>query len=191
MAGLAVVAEPLVRLLYGERWIATAPLLQWIALSQICFVALPLHVELPILLGRMKSLIHRNVLDTLASVSLLITGAYFSLEWAAASRLAYGLTWIVIYAAFLHRLIGFRWRGLIANYVKSGLATLAAITPLLAIYSFWQGPSELDFSVMLLGTVIGVAVWFIVLLLTAHPLIQEILGVLGGLGRKLRTGKAT
>ncbi len=184
MAGLAVLAEPLVRLLYGERWIATAPLLQWIALSQICFVALPLHVELPILLGRMKALIHRNVLDTLASVSLLVAGAYFSLEWAAASRLAYGMAWIVIYAAFLQRLIGVRWTGLVANYAKSALATLAAITPLIATYSFWQGPHDLDFGVMVLGTALGVAAWLAVLALTAHPLLHEIMGLLDGIFRK-------
>lgn len=191
MAGLAVLAEPLVRLLYGERWIAAAPLLQWIALSQICFVALPLHVELPILLGRMKALIHRNLVDTLASISLLVAGAYFSLEWAAASRLAYGIAWLFIYAAFLQRLIGFRWSGLIANYTKSGLATLAAIAPLLTIYGLWQGPDELDFSVMVGGTAAGVAAWLAVLALTAHPLFHEILGVVGGVLGKLRKPHAS
>jgi O-antigen/teichoic acid export membrane protein len=187
MAGLAVLAEPLIRLLYGERWIATAPLLQWIALSQICFIALPLHVELPILLGRMKALIHRNLLDTLASVGLLAVGAYISLQWAAASRLAYGIVWILIYAGFLQSLVGFSWRQLLANYTKSALATCASIVPLLAIYGFWQGPHELDFGVMVLGTAAGIIAWLVTLYLTRHPLLEEITGILGGIGNRLRS----
>ena len=159
MAGLAVLAEPLIRLLYGERWVGAAPLLQWIAISQICFVALPLHVELPILQGRMKALIHRNVLDTLASVGLLAAGAWFGLQGAAASRLAYGVVWIAIYANFLQQLIGFRWRAMLAIYVRSALATLAAIAPLLALYAFIQPPSQLDLPHMLAGTGAGIGLW--------------------------------
>ncbi|MCP5403536.1 MAG: lipopolysaccharide biosynthesis protein [Novosphingobium sp.] len=186
MAGLAILAEPLIRLLYGERWLGAAPLLQWIAISEICFVALPLHVELPILLGRMKALIHRNLLDTLASVLLLAVGAYFSLEAAAASRFAYSIVWIFIYIGFLHTLVGFRWGGLLANYAKSGLATIAAIAPTVAIYAFWQGPSELGFAEMLAGTLAGIFAWLVTLWLTDHPLFREFTGLIGDMLGKLR-----
>lgn len=186
MAGLAILAEPLIRLLYGERWVGAAPLLQWIAISEICFVALPLHVELPILLGRMKALIHRNLLDTSVSVLLLGICAYISLEAAAASRFAYSIVWIFIYIGFLHRLVGFRWSGLLANYAKSGLATLAAIAPLLAIYGLWQGPAELGFGAMLLGTFAGIVAWTVMLWMTDHPLSREITAVLGETLGRLR-----
>ena len=174
MAGLAVLAEPLIRLLYGERWVGAAPLLQWIAISQICFVALPLHVELPILQGRMKSLIHRNIMDTAASVGLLAVGAWFGLQGAAASRLAYGLVWIAIYAAFLQQLIGFQWRAMMTIYLQSALATLAAVAPLLAIYVFLQPPSQLDPLHMFVGTGAGVLLWFAALAILRHPAFAEI-----------------
>ena len=41
MQGLPVLAEPLVDLLYGKNWLATAPALVWIALSQLFYAALP------------------------------------------------------------------------------------------------------------------------------------------------------
>ena len=44
MAGLALAAEPLIRLLYGEAWLRTAPLLTMIALTEIMLIALPLAV---------------------------------------------------------------------------------------------------------------------------------------------------
>ena len=54
MAGIAVLAEPIINLLYGARWIGAAQLLGWVALSQLCYVALPLKGDLPVLLGRRR-----------------------------------------------------------------------------------------------------------------------------------------
>jgi len=186
MAGLAVLAEPLIRLLYGERWIAAAPVLQWVAISQICFIALPLHVELPILLGRMRPLVSRCFLDTLASILLLMAGAFFGLEAAAASRVAYGIVWIAIFAGFLQRLIGFNWFAMLLMYARSGLATIAAVAPLLLIYAFWQKPSELGLGPMLVGIAFGVIGWLVALRLCRHPAIDEIKGILGPIMQRLR-----
>lgn len=186
MAGLAVVAEPLIRVLYGERWLGAAPLLQWVALSQICFVALPLHVELPILLGRMKALVHRNLMDTAASILLLALGAWFGLAGAGASRLVYGFVWVAIYAGFLRRLIGFSWEAMLRGYLKSGMATLAAVAPLLAIMAFWQGPGTMGLPAMLAGTAIGIACWLAALKLTVHPAFAEIAGLVQPVAARLR-----
>jgi O-antigen/teichoic acid export membrane protein len=64
MLGLALAAEPLVLLLYGERWADVAPLLQWMAIAEMLFVAIPLQMDIPILLGRIRTLIWINLLDT-------------------------------------------------------------------------------------------------------------------------------
>ena len=88
MAGLALAATPTVNLLFGEKWIGAAPILTWIALGEMLVIALPLHIELPILRGAMKPLIVRNTLDTIASLALLLLGAAYSAEGAAMSRVA-------------------------------------------------------------------------------------------------------
>lgn len=190
MAGLAVLAEPLIRLIYGERWLGAAPLLQWVALSQICLVALPLHVELPILLGRMKALIRRNVLDTLASIVLLAIGAWFGLEQAAASRLVYGVVWFAIYAGFLQRLIGFDWPAMLAIYARSAIVTFAAILPLLVIYVAWESPASLTLGPMLAGSAAGVVCWLVALRLCGHSAFDEITGLATPVLRKLRARPA-
>lgn len=186
MIALALVAEPLIRILYGEKWLGAVPLLQWIALAQVLFVALPLHVELPILTGRMKALIHRNVLDTLASIVLLALGAAVSLEWAAASRVGYGLVWFAIYAGFLKSVIGFGWRGMLAGYARSALAALASIAPLAAMFVFWRGPEAITLPGLLLGTVLGIACWALTLMAVRHPLHTEITGLLGSVIARIR-----
>lgn len=175
LAGIAVLAEPLVRLLYGERWIAAAPLLTWVALSQLCYVAVPLYADLPLLLGRMKPLMRRMVVDTILSVILIAITAPFGLIWVAASRVVHGLLYIVIYAPLMRDMLGMRWRDLASVTARSALATLAAVAPLLASYILWAPPAQTGFAQAFTMIGSGMALWLMTLHLTAHPLRDEIL----------------
>jgi len=187
MAGIAVLAEPIIHLLYGERWIAAAPLLGWVALSQLCYVAVPLNGDLPVLLDRMRSLVRRNVLETAASVLLLAVAAPFGLIWVAISRFAHGLVFIAIYAPFMRQMLGFRWRELVVIYLRSLVVTAAAIAPVLAGYHFWSPPSEAGALQMFVTSGAGALLWFIMLRLIGHSLFDEITGLLGELFGSLRS----
>jgi O-antigen/teichoic acid export membrane protein len=190
MAGLSAGSEPLIRALYGERWIAVAPLLRWIAIAEMCFIALPLHMEVPIVMGRIKTLLRYNLLDTLASIGLLVVAAFWGLDWAAASRVGYGLAWIAIYAAFMQRIIAFDWRDMITIYAKSGLATLAAIAPLLVGYRFWAGPQEMNFLELAILSAFGVVTWLAALFIVRHPVCDEVRPILSRALTKLRIRRA-
>jgi O-antigen/teichoic acid export membrane protein len=187
MAGIAVLAEPIIHLLYGERWIAAAPLLGWVAFSQLCYVAVPLNGDLPVLLDRMRSLVRRNVLETAASVLLLAVAAPFGLIWVAISRFAHGLVFIAIYAPFMRQMLGFRWRELAVIYLRSLVVTAAAIAPVLAGYHVWSPPSDASALQMLVTSGAGALLWFVMLRLIGHSLFDEITGLLGELLGSLRS----
>ncbi|MXO94090.1 oligosaccharide flippase family protein [Erythrobacter arachoides] len=186
MAGLAACSIPIIGMLYGERWLGAARPLEWIAMSQILFIALPLHVELPILLNRMRPLLWRFSLDTAVSVVLLAVAATISLEAAAASRVAYGLAWLAIHAPFLHHVVGFRWRALARVWALSALATGAAVLPVWLSYQVWDTPSDAGFGQIALAVVAGIALWLAILRQTRHPAYAEMhllsAGALGRLG---------
>jgi O-antigen/teichoic acid export membrane protein len=185
MVALSVASEPLVQLLYGEKWMAAAPLLKWAALSQIFFVALPLHIDIPILLGRIKPLIRYNIAETTVSVITLVIAARWSLEWAAISRIAYGLIWYLIYFRFMRGMIQFSGEALFSVYLKSAAVTFAAIVPFLISYSFWRAPLALGFSGLLLCTVAGVAAWLAALFGIRHPARTEVSEIVGAAFVKL------
>lgn len=178
MAFLAAAATPLVLMLYGERWAAVAPVLVWIGLSEIIFTALPLHMDMPILLGRMRRLLQLNILDTIASIGLLVLACLWSLEWAAASRIGYALAWFAIYAGFMRGLVGFRWRDMLGVYAKSMAATLATVAPLLLIYWGWKGPAETGFLELAAAALLGCLAWLLVIFLVRHPIRHEVTGML-------------
>ncbi len=181
MAGIAVLAEPIIRLLYGPRWIAAAPLLTWIALSQICYVALPLNTDLPMLLGRMRQLIRRYVAESTTSVLLLAVAAPFGLVWVAISRLIHGLLFVVIYVGLMKDMLGFAWKGLAVIYLQSAGATLAALGPAVLFYAIWDGPAQAGLAQLALSGLLGAFCWLIALRLLRHPAYKEVVDLAGHL----------
>ena len=184
MAGIAVLARPLVSFLYGPNWTGVAEPLFWIAMAQICYVAAPLNTDLPILFDRMRGLSVRIVIETVAALALLAVAARYGLVWVAISRLAHGVLWIAIYIPFMRSMLGFSWSDLVRVYARSMLATLAAVAPLLVSYALWRGPAEAGIGQALAGTFAGILCWLAALALLRHPLLQEVLGVLGELRDK-------
>ena len=176
MAGLAACAVPIISMLYGERWLGAARPLEWIAISQLLFIALPLHIDLPILLGKMKPLMWRCAWDTLASIVLLVIGAWFSLEAAAASRVAYGLAFVAIHAPFLQRTVGFAWSAMIRIWLQSLLVTGLAVLPVWLSYLYWAPSSEASFGQLLVAVCTGIGLWLIGLRQIRHPAYGEIHG---------------
>ena len=177
MAGLALASEPIVRTLYGENWLGAAPLLQRIALLELFVVTLPLHIDLPILVGRMSRLMVLNVIDTVLSVGLLAVGCLWGVEGAATSRLVYGACWILLYARFMHEVVGFDVRALLAIYLRSAMAALAALAPLALTYWLWLPPERIGLGALTLASGAGVALWLGALMLTGHPAWRDIAGM--------------
>lgn len=174
MAFLAAAATPLVLSLYGPTWLGVSAPLTWIALSELMFVALPLHMDIPIVSGRIGTLLRYNVLDTVVAVTLLIVGCRYGVAWAAASRLAYGFVWYAIYARFMRGLIGFRFRDLARVYAQSGIATFATVAPLLAAYAWWRGPTAIGFGGMAACAVLGCVCWAVAMRALRHPTFGEV-----------------
>lgn len=181
MAGLALAAEPLVRILYGPAWLHTAPLLSMIALTEILLISLPLVSDLPILLGRLNRLLAYNVIDTVLSVVLLAAGCWWGVDGAAASRLVYAVLWLGLYWSFMRGLVGFDIGALLVVYGKSALATLAAVAPLGAAYLLWTGPDVISFPALCAATLLGGFAWLGALALTRHPALAEILALAAAL----------
>jgi O-antigen/teichoic acid export membrane protein len=176
MAFLAAASLPLVLMLFGPAWEGVAPLLVWIALSEMIFVGLPLTMELPILLGRMRTLLALNLMDTAASIVMLVLGAPYGLEWAAASRIAYGALWFAIYARLLHGLAGFRWRSMLAVYVQSAAVSFATVVPLLLVYRHLAEPAAIGFTTLAAAAAAGSLCWLACLFLVRHPARHEVIG---------------
>lgn len=174
VAGLAIAAEPVVRLLYGPHWSEVAPLLRWTAIAEALFFAVPLQMDIPILLGRIRMLVWINALDTIATVAILATFCLWGLEAAAISRLVAAALWFVTYISLNVWLLRLPVARLFRVYLSSALCAGAAGAPLLAAQHFgWFGP-QLEFAPLVGLVVAGVGCWLGALALVRHPAWDEI-----------------
>ena len=172
--GLSLAAEPVVQILYGPNWTQVAPLLRWTALAEMFFVAIPLQMDIPILLGRIRTLVWVNVLDTAVTVSILATFSLWGVEAAAQSRVLVGAIWFAIYIGFIARLLKLRWTDLAGNYLRSLVCALAAGLPLMI--ARWNGVLTAETGVLPLAALCfaGVGTWLLALPVVRHPLWQEV-----------------
>ena len=185
MAFLAAASAPVVSILYGPVWAGVAPLLMLVALSEIAFTALPLHMDVPIVLGRMRTLLMLNLLDTAASVILLVAASMVSIEWAAASRIGYGLVWYAVYAGFMRRLIGFGWGAMATIYLQSLACTVATVAPLLLAYRFVTTQQTIALPMLAAMALVGCLCWAAMLFVVRHPARLEFIDMAGALIGKL------
>jgi O-antigen/teichoic acid export membrane protein len=178
MAGLALSAKPIVHLLYGDKWMAVAPLLSIVSLTEIFLVMLPLHTDLPILLGRVNKVLAYGVIDTILSLGLLGLGCLWGVEGAAASRLVYGLAWLLLYARFVQGLVQFNIGAIIDIYIKSALAAAAALAPLALVYLLWVGPDDIGLPTLFATVGLGALTWLGAMVLLRHPALDDLFGLL-------------
>lgn len=186
--GLALAAEPVVHLLYGPNWAQVAPLLRWTALAEMFFVAMPLQMDVPILLGRIKPLVWINLFDTLITIIILVIAARWGLEAAALGRILTGAVWLLIYASYIPRLVGIKLRDLGTAYAKSLIVALAAGAPLAV--AKWNGlaGAEMGFVNLVALSLAGVCCWLVALPLVRHPFWQELRLLMAHFG-KLRAAR--
>lgn len=187
LAGLAVASYPLVNALYGARWTGVAPLLSLLAIAEMIFVALPLSVQVPILLGRLRGVLIRTGAATVMAVILLFIGAHYGSHAAARAYVVYAGCWFMLYAPFLRQLTGITWRALLLEYGRSLIGTVAAVAPLLGCYRWQVPPTAMSFVQLLPPVVAGIVLWLASLAFMRHPTaihIQEI--VIAALRRTTR-----
>jgi O-antigen/teichoic acid export membrane protein len=75
LVGESLIAEPAIRLLFGQKWIAAAPMLRWLALSLIpALFAVPFG-PLLMALDRTKIFLKRNAIELCLKIPLVVVGA--------------------------------------------------------------------------------------------------------------------
>lgn len=165
MMGLAVLAEPFIRIVFGEQWSPAAPILQ-----VLCFVGLlyPLHV---INLNVLQAQGHSNLFFRLEifkktfGIAILVLGSYFGLLGIAIAQALLSLIALGINGFYTRKFLGYGVTKQLADSATSIVfSIIMAFTILLAQRLFGADPliGIYDF-LMLIGT--GVVVYLVMNLL--------------------------
>lgn len=174
MIGLAILSGPVIEILYGTRWLAAAPVLSLLMVSQVVILAFGMNWELFVIhdeIGRQTRF--EMIRATFGTVAFAI-GCFFTITTAALGRVVEALFGLVLYLPHMSRLAGAERSRIAAVYGRSAVLTVAATLPslILMIANGWS--PHVSRPLMLGAIALGGAAWFATLFLIDHALVGEI-----------------
>jgi O-antigen/teichoic acid export membrane protein len=173
MIGIAVLAQPIIAILYGAKWQAAAIPLAILTIAAAVSVTMGLAAEIFVLRHQTSRQLRIETLRAIFGYAAFAAGATVSLTLAAAAKLAEAVFAFLLYRKPMIDLVGGAPSGLRGVYLEGLLVTLAAVAPalLLMLWSSWSPstpPLHLSMAIL-----IGVVCWAVLLVRLQHPIYHE------------------
>ncbi len=173
-AGLALVAKPIIFLVYGERWIPAALPLTYLAIASMILVTLTMTWEVFTVTGNLRIQTRVEAIRAPISIAMFVGGCLISLEAAAISRIIDAGVAYILYRPHLNRITDTRLADFKHIYSQSMLLTLAAIAPAgILTLSMSEGVSS--WFTLIAAIVLGGVLWLGSLFALKHPLATELM----------------
>jgi teichuronic acid exporter len=128
MMGLAIVADPAVRILFGPQWLSSVPVLQVLCLAGLLWPLHFINVHALIAQGHSKLFFQIDVIKKAIGFLLMIVGSFFGIMGIAWSGVAFSLLAFFINTYYTGRFLGY-----------SGWRQLADVCPILLISAVMGG----------------------------------------------------
>lgn len=169
---LALLAEPIVRILLGGQWLEVVPLVRILALAALGLF--PSYLGYPVLVavGRVRDLAMASLIALPPSLAALLFATRFGLQAVALSYLLIWPVQIVVGLYYVRKRIRFSWSEFARALLPSGAAAVgAALAPALILLFSQSSLGFAETAVAMLGAGAG---WLAALRLSNHPLDSEV-----------------
>lgn len=179
MVGIAVVAEPLIELLYGARWSTAAPILSVLALGVALWPVHVLNLAAISAKGRSDLFFRLEVVKQLLSIVLVLAFAHWgplAIAWSVllSSLLSSGLN-----TYYSKRLLNYGWFAQLADQRSTfSLSAVAALVGWAVLH--WN---KVNLVVMLAAIAVSATVYLMLAVITRSAALQGLLSVVRTLRR--------
>lgn len=177
---LALLAEPMVLLLYGPKWVEAVPLVKWICLAFWIIAPFYLFSSVLIALGQVKKVMWIEILTLPVQFGIYIAAATTgNLETVALANVIYAtVKGVAIYYVLQHHLkfknIEFfksTWRSFITILTTTSICALSSL-----LFSDYSNNYSINIITGGAGATVG---WCFGIFITGHPLFEELKSLLG------------
>jgi O-antigen/teichoic acid export membrane protein len=185
---LVLLAEPVVQLILGPQWGATAPVLRILALGYMAMMPASLTYPTLVAVGRVKDTLTSSLIGLPIGIAAMAAAAPFGLTALAVSV---GLSWplqVAVSLVLIRRQLHFAWLDLGRAVWRSLPVTLgAAVVPGVVVA---RAGLRADLPLPLLALALGGAGlgWLLGLSVARHPLLEELRHALALIRRRPAEG---
>lgn len=175
---LAIMAYPVIRILFGPQWDASVPLSRYLCVA--AFITAPFLLFSSILfgIGRMREALPAIVGVAILQVCAVFVAASWGVEVVAASFIPIALMKSAVAYLLLRNTLGFNFREFAGAMKHSAGVALFVAVPPMAVVVFMPPDSQHLWSPLMLGALGAFAGWIVGLFVFRHPLREELLTVL-------------
>ncbi|NIJ07988.1 O-antigen/teichoic acid export membrane protein [Sphingomonas vulcanisoli] len=168
-AGMAVLAQPIVRLIYGPQWGIAGEVLPWLCLVFAIDAARTGGMEVLTVHDKLTQNAWLELAHALYAIVLMTIGSHFGLFQALWAKVADSAITALLYLAVMQRLGALRIDRWVGLYAWNGVLTIAAAVPPFLLMRHWAWPNELSIGRYALAILSSIICWLLAAALTRHP----------------------
>jgi O-antigen/teichoic acid export membrane protein len=184
---LALLAYPLVRIMYGPQWDEAVGLARVLALTLVASMPAALAFQALLAAGAADILLGAVAMVAVVTIGAAAAGAYFGLIPMGLGLAAAAFVSSLIWLRQLHRVITIDWREYAAGLGKSvAVAMMAGVGPLMVVLAAGARPQSHLLGWLALGGAGALAGFLAGARLFAHPIDAELRHLSAGLMARLR-----
>lgn len=168
----AVLAGPIIELMFGRQWIASAPILQILCIANFTLVFTSMSSQLIMACGLVKVVFKYELVIQSLRILLVLIGSLHSLEAVALLQAIPNILSAVLYIRALS-LSNIAWSSLVRPVIQSlGVTSLSILGPISV--STFMSDSQFLIAVVAISGITWVLGWCIGVILINHPILAEV-----------------
>jgi O-antigen/teichoic acid export membrane protein len=177
--GLAIIANPFVATLYGEKWLPAVVPLVILAVASMIQVAITMTWELFATTGNLRVQTRIEIVRAAFAVITFTIGCFISLEAAAFAKVLDSIFAYMLYRPHISRMTSTTSADFMPIYGKNLLLSAVAVAPsaILMIQTGFDPRTAFGWVVLSVG--IGILCWGVCLWRLKHPLAVETQVIIG------------
>lgn len=170
----AVLAYPMITLLFGAQWMESAPLVQIIAIGASIYATYCFAPHVLTATGHVEYKLKANAIGVPIQVALMAVASLVSLKAVVVTGIFTATLWFFLYAYLLKRTIGFSIRKYLHDLRNSAMVTLLTVALAALVHYYVQSQTPVV-NLIIVGSCAAV-VWLAAVRLLHPELWAELLG---------------
>ena len=173
-ATLGILSEPVIRILFGETWLESVPILRILCLHAILIYTTVLVDQMLISSGQIRTSFRIILTLQIITVIAVLIAAVHGLIWVAAAMTTVGLVQVCIYQIAGQRLLQIPFASFTRIYIKNILITVVTVTPSIVATMTWGNEPFTSIPTVTAVVLVTGFSWLLAIWLLKTPLFSEL-----------------
>jgi O-antigen/teichoic acid export membrane protein len=169
----ALLAEPIIWIWFGPTWDEIVPLIQMLCLASLSLFGACLTYPVLVAVGRVRDTLVSSLISLPPSLIIIFVASFFGVQAVAAAALLTLPFQAVVAFCFISRHLAISPADLFRATLKSSIVTACVTAGVSVISAIAEFNSAGPTSSLLLGGIFAIASWGLGLVVTKHPLLNQ------------------